>query len=225
MTFTKFAVLLLAGVSLTSLSACSVLETSIQNNPVFDIAAASTPKPSPSPGPEDRPTSRIMAIRVDGRMAEVQLKLLSQPTLPFTTYFPAKDFKPQAIASEGITGIRLVYSPNGKPRSDSYLDIVLPQQNASLDQLRDYILDPQGLLAKNQWQLVDRTNIVSYPWVKEKLIYRQQTAKGMIEGAIYLGEEAGQAFYLITQYPEKDSDRFESLGTIALENLQFRAGN
>ncbi|WP_088891539.1 hypothetical protein [Leptolyngbya ohadii] len=219
MKFRQSAVLLLAGASLSSLSACSVLENSLQNTR-FDIASASTP--SPSPQPEDRPATRIMAIRVDGRMSEVELKLLNQSKLPFTTYYPAKDFKPQALQSDGGDGIRLVYSPKGKPRSNTYVDLVQPNQEATLDQLRDYILDPQGLLAKNQWQLIDRTDVVSYPWVKEKLIYQQQTQNGTIEGAIYVGEEQGQAFYLITHYPAEEVNRFESLATIALENVQFR---
>ncbi|MEP0909542.1 hypothetical protein NDI45_01270 [Leptolyngbya sp. GB1-A1] len=222
MNYKQSAVLLLAGASFASLSSCSILENSLQDGQAFNIAAASTPEASPSPNAEDRPATRIMAIHVSGRMAEVELTLLNQPSLPFTTYFPAKDFKPQSIASQAGTGIRLVYSPQGKPRSNTYVDIVQPQQKATLDQLRDYVLDPQGLLAKNQWQLVDRTNIVSYPWVKEKLIYRQQTPNGTIEGAVYLGETEGQAFYLMTHYPEREISRFESLGTIALENLQFR---
>jgi|GEM_PF-4829779 hypothetical protein len=219
------AALLLAGVSFASLSACSVLEGSIQRGQGLNIAAASTPDPGKSPAPGDRPETRIMAMRLDGRMAEVELKLLNQQDFPFTTYFPAKDFKAQQITAEAGTGVRLVYSPQGKPRSNTYLDIVLPQQNATLDQLRDYVLDPQGLLAKNQWQLTDRTNIVSYPWVKEKLIYRQETPNGIVEGAVYLGETEGQAFYLVAHYPKKDINRFESLGTIALENLQFRDEN
>jgi hypothetical protein len=80
-------------------------------------------------------------------------------------------------------------------------------------------------MASNNWELVDRTDVISYPWAKEKLTYQQQTqntAGEMAIGAIYIGEDEGKAFYVLTHYPAEYSDGFEPRSAVILENLQFR---
>ncbi|MFM7426628.1 MAG: hypothetical protein ACKO7W_16810, partial [Elainella sp.] len=67
-----------------------------------------------------------------------------------------------------------------------------------------------------------RTDIVSYPWAKEKLIYQQRTAQQNYVGSIYIGDYEGRSFYALTHYPAEYMDGFEPRSTIMLENLQFR---
>jgi hypothetical protein len=44
----------------------------------------------------------------------------------------------------------------------------------------------------------------------------------MVIGAIYIGEDKGKAFYILTHYPAEYSDGFEPRSAVILENLQFR---
>lgn len=168
-----------------------------------------------------RPETKVVPMNVEGQVTEVELKLFHQPPLPFTTYFLVKDFTPEIGASEEGTGVRFYFSPKGVKDEKAFIHIFLPAQPTSVDGVRDLILGDQGLLATNGWELVDRTDIVSYPWATEKLIYRQPTANGTFVGAIYIGTYNGKAFYTFTHYPIEYGDGFEPRSTIVLENLQF----
>ncbi|HEY9699837.1 MAG TPA: hypothetical protein V6D10_21440 [Trichocoleus sp.] len=227
MKLSRFVALLLVGAMLSALSACVKTNPPVSSNPSpADQASGQSPNAAsatvPSPSPEERPDTRIMPINVEGRATEVELKLLDQSTLPFTTYFPSQDFVSQPLTTQAGSGVRLYFSPGGKKNAKAYIDLFIPDQASNLEEMQDLILGDRGLLVTNRWELVDRTDIVSYPWVKEKLIYQQATSQETIVGAIYTGEYKGKAFYMLTHYPEKYSDRFSPRSTIVLENVQFR---
>ncbi len=230
MKLSRFVALLLVGAMLSTLSACVESEPPAKSD---QSSADRTSEPSPngvsastsSPSPEDRPNTRIMPISIEGRATEMELKLLDQPSLPFTTYFPSKDFVSQPLTNQEGSGMRLYFSPGGKKNTKVYIDLFVPAETPNLEEMQELILGDRGLLASNGWELVDRTDIVSYPWVKEKLIYRQTVQKETIIGAIYTGEYKGKAFYMLTHYPEKDSDRFTPRSTVVLESVQFREEN
>lgn len=225
MKLSRFVALLLVGAMISALSACVESEPpakSDQSSRTSEQSSNGVSASTPSPSPEERPNTRIMPISIEGRATEMELKLLDQPTLPFTTYFPSKDFVSQPLTTQEGSGVRLYFSPGGKKNSKIYIDLFIPAQAPNLEEMQDLILGDRGLLASNGWELVDRTDIVSYPWVKEKLIYQQTAQKETIVGAIYTGEYKGKAFYMLTHYPEKDSDRFTPRSTVVLESVQFR---
>jgi hypothetical protein len=163
-----------------------------------------------------------MPMTVDGKAVELELHLFNQATLPFTTYVPIKDFQNEVNSSNQGTVAQFFFTPKAQKKSSAYVQIFLPAQQTSIEEMRDLLMGDRGLLSSNNWQLVDRTDIVSYPWAREKLIYQQRTGNQNFLGAIYIGENQGRSFYALTHYPTEYSDSFEPRSTVMLENLQFK---
>jgi hypothetical protein len=189
-----------------------------------DVAQASgRPTFNPAePALSDLPDSRIMPLSIEGQMVELELQLFDQPSLPFTTYVPKRDFQSEVENSSDGTVAQFFFSPKGKKDKTAYVQIFMPTRQTSLDEMRELLIGETGLLANNRWELIDRTDIVSYPWSKEKLIYQQRTAQQNYVGSIYIGDYKGRSFYALTHYPAEYMDGFEPRSTIMLENLQFR---
>ncbi|MBW4516769.1 MAG: hypothetical protein KME11_16285 [Timaviella obliquedivisa GSE-PSE-MK23-08B] len=187
-----------------------------------------------NPGSEPfQPESRVIPLSIEGQPVEVQLKLFDLAALPFTTYVPEKDFQSNVSKLEGELkggsvegqGIQFYYSPTGRKDENAYVQMFLPSSLNSVEDIRQLILGDKGIMANNQWELVDRTDVISYSWAKEKLTYQQPsqgTAAEMAIGAIYIGEDKGKAFYVLTHYPAEYADGFEPRSAVILENLQFR---
>jgi hypothetical protein len=203
--FTAIASLLIAGVLLSSKT--------------LEPTAPPTPIASPSP---TQPETRVTPITIEGQPVEVELNLFNPPSLPLTTYIPAKDFQSQVGASGEGQGIWFYYSPTGKKDENAYIHIFMPAAPMSLEEMRQLVLGDRGVMATNQWELGDRTDIVSYPWAKEKLTYQHPTPNGLAVGAIYIGENQGKVFYVATHYPAEYTDGFEPRSAVILENLKFR---
>lgn len=216
---------LLVGIGFSSLSSCTMLGSN-QPTPERSIATSSespTGTPSPASSIESiRPDARVIPMTIEGKVLEVELQLFDQPSVPFTTYVPTKDFQKEVNSSDQGVVAQFVFSPKGKKAETAYVQIFLPTQDTSVDDMRDLLLGDQGLLKTNDWQLVDRTEIVSYPWAREKLIYQQQAGKQTFVGSIYIGDYEGRAFYALTHYPIEYVDGFEPRSAIMLENLQFK---
>lgn len=187
--------------------------------------ASPSPSVSPSASERDRfrPATRILPINIEGEVTGLELKLFDQASLPFTAYVPSKDFTSEVGSSEEGTGTRFYYSPKGVKDEKAYIHIFLPAQATSTEGVQDLLMSDGGLLASNGWELIDRTDIVSFAWAREKLIYRQRTADQTLTGAIFIGEHNGSAFYAFTHYPVEYSDGFEPRSTVVLESLQFRS--
>jgi hypothetical protein len=215
----------LVGMVLLLLPACTLSQPEdavSQTSTATAIKPSKTANAATSDAERLRPDTRIIPTRIEGKMTEVELKLFKQKALPFTTYVPAKDFSNEVGSSDEGTGVRFYYSPKGVKDENAYIHIFTPAQSTSAEAVQNLILGDRGLLATNGWELVDRTTIVSYPWVREKLLYQQRTADKTFVGAIYIGEHKGKAFYAFTHYPESYSDEFEPESTLVLENLQFK---
>jgi hypothetical protein len=187
--------------------------------PVSSAPVIASPSGAPSSA---QPESRVIPLSIEGQPVETELKLFDPATLPFTTYIPAQDFQSETGASGEGQGVRFYYSPTGKKDEAAYIHVFLPRSPSSVEEIRQIVLGDQGLMASNQWELGDRTDVVSYPWAKEKLTYQQQTPNGLAVGAIYIGENQGKAFYVLTHYPAEYTDGFEPRSAVILENLKFR---
>jgi hypothetical protein len=218
----------LLGVGL--LVGCSLLPSNndISTSDPSVVASGESPSqttlPTPSLEPE-RPDTRIVPMAIEGEVIEMELSLFDQQPLPFTTYVPTKDFQNEVDSSNQGTVAQFFFSPAGQKDETAYVQIFLPARYTSIEDMRELLLSDQGLLAANDWQLIDRTEIVSYPWAREKLIYRQQIKEQSFVGSIYIGDYQGRAFYALTHYPAEYVDGFEPRSTVMLENLQFRDDN
>ena len=211
-------IFLLIGLSVAIVPACT---TSFAKSKV-NLSSTTSPSAAVAKASESRPETRVMALNVDGKVSEVELKLFNQPALPLTAYVPTKDFSSEVGSSGEGTAVRFNYSPDSKKDSKAYLHVFLPARSTNIEGIQDLLLGDGGLLASNGWDLVDRTDIVSYAWAKEKLIYQQRTGNKTFVGAIYVGEHNGNAFYAFTHYPVEYSKDFEPRSTVVLESLQFR---
>jgi hypothetical protein len=216
----------------SALTACTFFD---RLNPPSFPSESPTIVPAPSPSgaanattkgsKQFQPASRVIPLSIEGQSVEVELKLFNSADVPFTTYVPEKDFQSNVSGSGEGQGIRFYYSPTGKKDENAYVQMFMPSSPNSVEDIRQLILGDQGVMASNQWELVDRTDVISYPWAKEKLTYQQQnrgTDGEMVIGAIYIGENKGKAFYVLTHYPAEYLDGFEPRSAVILENLQFR---
>jgi hypothetical protein len=219
------AIYFLLGIGFSVIAGCTLMRSS-ESTPNGSLAApVESPAESASPSSASeqiRPDTRIMPMTIEGQVVEMELRLFNQPALPFTTYVPKKDFQDEVDSSEQGTVAQFVFSPGGKKNEMAYVQIFLPSRQTSVEDMRELLLSEQGLLASNNWELVDRTEIVSYPWAREKLIYQQQTEKEDFYGSVYIGDYKGRSFYALTHYPVEYADGFEPRSTIMLENLRFR---
>ena len=234
----------LIAIGLGLLSGCTILQSNSQpeqpvaktptgESPISEspISESPTINPSPSPSvasplaspaPTDRPNTRVMPMTIEGSVVEMELRLFDKQPLPFTTYVPTKDFQSEVNQSDQGIVAQFFFSPKGKKDASAYVQIFSPFRETSVEEMRQLLLGEQGLLSANHWSLVDRTDIVSYSWAREKLIYQQQQDKQTFVGSIYIGDHKGQAFYALTHYPAEYMDGFEPRSTVMLENLQFR---
>lgn len=231
-------VLLSSLLSFSLLSGCTVLRSNGQTGQTAQAPASSAASPNPVAPPSqsplntggsarasrDRPDTRVMPMTIEGQIVELELQLFNKSPLPFTTYVPKRDFQNEVDDSGQGTVAQFFFSPKGKKDKAAYVQIFLPDQQTTVQDMRELLIGENGLLSANRWQLVDRTDIVSYPWAREKLIYQQKAGKRNFIGSIYIGEHEGRSFYALTHYPAEYMDGFEPRSTIMLENLQFRDG-
>lgn len=219
----RSAIVLWIGIGSSLVSGCSILRLPEPASTSPSIAAPIEVKTSPSlTASSERPDTRVMPMAIEGQVVEMELKLFDQLPLPFTTYFPVRDFQSEVSNSEQGMVAQFTFSAKGQKNEAAYVQIFLPAQRTSIEEMQGLLLDERGLLATNHWQLIDRTEIVSYPWAREKLIYQQQSGQQTYVGSIYIGDYEGRSFYALTHYPVEYMDGFEPRSTVMLENLQFR---
>ncbi|WP_416674441.1 hypothetical protein [Egbenema bharatensis] len=219
---------LLFGAMLTATTAC----VSLQNGKLYPPISSTEPivsNPGQSNGSSPhggraRSSRKIVTVNLEGQATQMELQLFQQDALPFTTYYPVSGFTPEVAQSEShqSTIAQFYFSPTGTKDDEAYVKVFFPHRSVSLEAIQDLVLGEQGLLVNNQWELVDRTNIVSYPWATEKLIYQHRDQNSeMSVGSIYIGQEGDYTFYVVTHYPIEYGDGFEPRSSIVLENLQF----
>lgn len=168
-----------------------------------------------------QPRIKTETLSVEGEETEISLTLYDEVSEVFTTYVPENDFVAESSGSGEGTGARFYFSADGTKNGAVYVAMFFPAQATSLEQIKELVTQPNGLLQSNQWQVVSRTETVSYPWAKEKIIFNEQgTASQPIGGAVYIGESEGKAFYVITHYPLEYADGFGPRADLILKNLQ-----
>lgn len=212
---------LVMGGMLVTIASCAALQANQPNFPQPTPRSSAAASAETEASGQLQPDTKVITMSLEGEPREVELKRFHQDSLPFTTYYPEGDFQPEITSSAEGSGVRFYFSPTRKKDENAYISFFFPKGLSSIQSIQDLLLGERGVLVKNGWDLVDRTDIVSYPWAKEKLIYQYQQDSEMIVGSIYVGQEAGQSFYTLTHYPAEYGDGFEPRSNIVLENLQF----
>jgi hypothetical protein len=180
------------------------------------VTASKTMEISYSPK-SSKPTTKTGVIYIEGEKTAIALKLYQEYQDLFTTYFPQKDFLPQGVSSGEGTGARFIANFGGVRNNNAYVSVSFLNSVKNLGQLRRFVNSKSGLIAANKWRVISRTQNTGYPWAKEKIGFRQGRD---ITGTLYLGQQNGKVFYVITHYPLEYGDGFAPRADLILRNLQ-----
>ena len=135
----------------------------------------------------------------------------------FSTYFPPEDFLVESKTSEQQKEVKFVVNFGGRKNEDVYLQVVFPEKLKNLTSVKEFITGENGLLKKNGWKVVNGNQNTEYSWLKQKISF----SKGRdIVGSIYIGEDKGKVFYIITHLPMEYADGFSGREKLILSNLE-----
>jgi hypothetical protein len=165
----------------------------------------------------NRPATKTTTISVEGEKVPVTLKLYDQYSNLFTTYFPDKEFLVEGGSSGEGTGVRFIANFGGSRNENAYVHVAFLNNFKTLGQLKSFVNGKNGLIASNKWRVVNRNQKVAYTWAKEKIVFSQ--GKNIV-GNVYLGQQNGKVFYVITQFPVEYGDGFPPRADLILQNLQ-----
>ncbi len=165
----------------------------------------------------NKPATKTATISIEGEKTPITLKLYNQYSDLFTTYFPDKEFIAEGSSSGEGTGVRFIANFGGSKNENAYIHVAFLNDLKNLNQLRNFINGKNGLIASNGWRAVSRSQKVSYPWAKEKIVF----SKGKdIVGDVYLGQQNGKVFYVILHFPVAYGDGFPPRADLILQNLE-----
>jgi hypothetical protein len=165
----------------------------------------------------NRPATKTDTISIEGEKVPVTLRLYDQYSNLFTTYFPEKDFLVEGVSSGEGTGVKFTANFGGNRNDNAYVQVSFLNDFQTLERLRNFVNGKNGLIASNRWQLGESTQKVGYAWAIERIAFRQGNN---IVGNLYLGQQNGRVFYVITHYPVEYGDGFPPRADLILKNLQ-----
>jgi hypothetical protein len=168
----------------------------------------------------NRPTTKTATITIEGEQNSITLKLYDQYSNLFTTYYPKKDFLPEAVSSGEGTGVRFIANFGGNRNQNAYVSVSFLNSFKTLEQLRNFVSGNNGLIASNKWQVVSRTRNTPYRWAKEKIVFNKKQGTQNITGTVYLGQQKDKVFYVMTHYPVEYGDGFPPRANFILQNLE-----
>ncbi|PPS46074.1 hypothetical protein B1A85_00655 [Chroococcidiopsis sp. TS-821] len=172
--------------------------------------------------PTQNPLTKTATINIEGEKTTVSLQEYSHPLL--TTYFPNQDFIPESVSSGEGTAIRFDSNFGGTKNETAYVQFFFPGYANTLNQLKQsWIEGENGLLASNGWRIIEVLPEATYPWAREEIVFQQPEKN--ITGSVYLGELAGNAFYVVTHYPVEYGDGFVPRANIILQNANINPSN
>jgi hypothetical protein len=206
---------------LTLVFGCSNIESPpvTQNNPVNNQTITpvnnKTMEAASPELPSNLPPTKDDIISIEGQQSPITLKLYQNPI--FYTYFASEDFVVEPLSSGEGEGVRFFVNYAGEKNEDAYAHIAFLNDFQKYAEVIEFINSKNGLLATNKWRVVSRTNETPYPWAKEKIVF---SAEKNIVGSIYIGEENGKAFYVITHLPAEYVYGFLPNVSLILSNLQ-----
>jgi hypothetical protein len=174
-------------------------------------------KPVENKSTPSKPANKTATMLIEGEETPIELKLYEEQNL-FSTYFPPEDFVVESQTLQQQKAVKFVVNFGGVKNENAYLQLIFPENAENIEAIKNLITGENGLLASNQWQIVQRDHNVPYPWVKEKIAF----SKGQdIVGDIYIGEENGKVFYVITHLPIEYVDGFAAREKLILNDLEI----
>jgi hypothetical protein len=132
------------------------------------------------------PATKAATISIEGEKTPIILKLYEEYKSLFITYFPDQDFVPEGVSSGEGTGVKFIVNFDDQRSENAYISVFFPNKVKNMAELESFVNSQSGLIASNQWRVINRSSNVSYPWAKQKIDFRQGQD---ITGTIYLGEQ------------------------------------
>lgn len=190
-----------------------------------DQSTAEKQKNQPAPTADTkeeskRPSTKTDTLSIEGEKSQVTLKLYDELSQVFTTYFPENDFVAESHRSGADTGSIFYYNVDGTKNKEVYVSVSFPTWANNAEQLERLLTAKGGLIQRNQWQMENRTQDVPYSWAREKIVYKEPGSSQNIVAEVYIGEDNGKPFYVITHYPAEYGDGFAPRADFILKNLE-----
>lgn len=110
-----------------------------------------------------RPEFSSEKIEIEGQPTELALKLFTEPELPYSTYVPINEFVTDIQETDQATVVTHYVNFGGTLNENAYMRIVLPKRPTTVEALQEQILGEEGLMASQNWQITDRTDVVVWP--------------------------------------------------------------
>lgn len=168
---------------------------------------------------KNRLPNKTATISVEAEKNTINLKIYQEKNL-FSTYFPEADFLVQTQDINKVREVKFIANFGGIKNENAYIKFVFNNDLKTLAEVKNFINSKDGIIASDKLQIVNLSSTVTYPWAKEKINF--SISKGQeIFGDIYIGEEKGKAFYVITHYPAEYGDGFEPRADLILSNLEI----
>jgi hypothetical protein len=161
-----------------------------------------------------KPSTKKATLSVEGQKTSITLKLYENPN--FSTYFPLEDFLAESSSSGEGQGVKFIANFSGKKNENAYVHVAFLNNFQKYSQVSKFVNSKNGLIASNKWRVVSRNKKTPYPWAKETIVFSQ--GKNNL-GSIYIGEQKGKAFYVITHFPAEYGDGFVPRADLILRNL------
>jgi hypothetical protein len=210
---------IIAGSILLITSWSCTIQQSNQASPDNSTETKPTPIESSYNSKSNRPETITATISIEGEETPINLRLYQEDSDLFTTYYPDEDFISESVSSGEGTGVRFITNFDGQKNEDAYVRISFLNSFQTIKQLRNFVKGASGPIASNKWQVVNQTQDASYPWAQEQIIFRNGQD---ITGVIYLGQQYGKVFYVITHYPLEYGDGFVPRADFILRTLEVR---
>lgn len=193
------------------------------SNPVSAPTPIESPETENQPPEQPKATTKTETIRVEGEPMEISLQLFDSQGFPFTTYYPEKDFVTLLASSDEGAGVWFYGAkPDGTREESVYVHVFFPPEAITVEQMQQDILGENGLLASNQWELVEQSEEVPYEWATERISFRGKSDLGLIVGNVFVGGDPGRAFRVTVHFPVEYLDGFSPRTSLILENLELR---
>jgi hypothetical protein len=114
--------------------------------------------------------------------------------------------------------VKFIANFGGVKNENAYIQITFPNNSKTIGELKKFINSKNGIIATNKWKVSSRSSTLIYPLLKE--IFSFSKGKDMI-GDIYIGEQNGKVFYVITHFPVEYGDGFAPRADLILKNLEI----
>lgn len=227
-----FSLLFLIGLYSVLFTACFFRGVATDSNSQESVYLSASEIPQGALAEEDAvdapPQNKIVMSNVGAGVQEVELELFQGEDIPLAIYLPTQAFKGEVVDTEAGREVHLYYAPTGERQSDVEIYFLFPGETTLLEDAQNVVLSEDSVLSRAGLAIVDRTEVVSYPWAKEKFVYQQvETSEGKPDrGFAFIGENLSTVaendfFIVMVYYPDAKSEVIEAQTALILDNVEF----